>query len=781
MQKLVSLTIVLCCLYLSSWSQNVLSGVVVDEDHTPVPFANVLLLNEADTSLCSGAITDEDGRFVLDHSCDPVYLMISAVGYVPATLSLEAVSMENPIVLKTEELEELKVVQQTAIFSKERGDLVVNVSNTMLGNSSSVQEIISKSPGLSVGAEGIEVVGKGSALIFMDGQRSTWDALKAIPVSQIKSIKVMKNPEAAYDADGMAVVVVELVDLGLEGIKGSVTANYTKGFYHLGYLDASLSYHKGRLTINAGVNNNIGATGGRSLRTFDIKSVNPDYEATNHYKEKVYLRNVPNWLAGVKYQIDPKKTVSVQYNGSYADYDLDVNNELNRTYQQEDSSNQIQSHDQAMTIDYLHSFSANYRQKLDSLGSSLFIGGTYNVKSSRYHDTISEVFSVAEEVDQMSQTLSKGNTLNYVRGGLIDWKKVGKKGAHLKAGVKFAASLSNSSVFIQNGIQGGSIQILDDHYVYKEELSAAYLSYFKIIKKGDFNLGLRSECTNNNAKINDNVYLDSAYLSFFPNARLHLVFDKLEYISSFSSRIQRPSFADITPYTYYINSFSRVTGNSKILPSMVYTLENKWIYKNLDGSVGLIYTQKPRVFVALSGEEDGSITFKAVNMKEMYSAYLELGHSFNLGIWSASNVVNLSIAKYFDDQIDISQVQTSPRLYLYSYHQLKVADGLKLEVIGRFTNSHKNGRVENFASGSLDLSVSKSFEKGNWNLQVGVYDIFRTDRRIQNSWMGEDQNFVRFTGDTRYLRVSVSKSFGKLKQVNYDHNNVGEGELNRAY
>jgi hypothetical protein len=214
---------------------------------------------------------------------------------------------------------------------------------------------------------------------------------------------------------------------------------------------------------------------------------------------------------------------------------------------------------------------------------------------------------------------------------------------------------------------------------------------------------------------------------------------------------------------------------------MVYSLESKLIRNNFDASLGAAYTKKPRVFVALADDITGAITFQAVNLKEMYNAYVEMGYTLTKGVWTSSNVCNVSYAAFFDDEIDIAEVSSSVKLYLFSYNRLKVSKSMTVELTGRFVNRHLNGRVENLPTGSLDISVSKSFAEGRWNVQLGVYDIFRTDRRIQNSWIGEDQNFTNFLGDTRYLRLSISRSFGKLKSVNYDHSNVGEGEVNRAY
>jgi len=44
-------------------AQNVITGRVIDELSQPMAFANVMLLNGADSSFIKGAITKDDGTF----------------------------------------------------------------------------------------------------------------------------------------------------------------------------------------------------------------------------------------------------------------------------------------------------------------------------------------------------------------------------------------------------------------------------------------------------------------------------------------------------------------------------------------------------------------------------------------------------------------------------------------------------------------------------------------------------------------------------------------------
>ena len=77
-------------------AQTKVSGVVIDEDNYPVPFANVIFKNST-----TGTITDENGRFYLESSERFTTLQISFVGYETKDIALEkSVTYKLKVLLK---------------------------------------------------------------------------------------------------------------------------------------------------------------------------------------------------------------------------------------------------------------------------------------------------------------------------------------------------------------------------------------------------------------------------------------------------------------------------------------------------------------------------------------------------------------------------------------------------------------------------------------------------------------------------------------------------------
>ena len=58
-----------------------LKGMVVDENNLPLPYANVTLLNPADSTMVGGGVTNESGRFVIPNDHGKVIARITYVGY----------------------------------------------------------------------------------------------------------------------------------------------------------------------------------------------------------------------------------------------------------------------------------------------------------------------------------------------------------------------------------------------------------------------------------------------------------------------------------------------------------------------------------------------------------------------------------------------------------------------------------------------------------------------------------------------------------------------------
>ena len=79
MKRIVLLSMI-CLVAVTSTAQSI-SGCVIDEQAQPMPFANVVLVNRADSAFIAGTVTKDDGTFSISTDIQDGLLNVTSVGY----------------------------------------------------------------------------------------------------------------------------------------------------------------------------------------------------------------------------------------------------------------------------------------------------------------------------------------------------------------------------------------------------------------------------------------------------------------------------------------------------------------------------------------------------------------------------------------------------------------------------------------------------------------------------------------------------------------------------
>ena len=201
---------------LTSYAQEILKGRVSDASGEPVPYANVALLSKADSTIVSGTVTDEDGTFSIASEEDRI-LMVAMLGYETIYLT----PSENMTIILKEDPALLEGAVSTGMMVKTRvtaTSMVTEIQGTVLGSSGSVLEMLGKVPGMVSKGDELEVLGKGSPVIYMNGRKlHDMNELKQMRSEDVQSVEVISNPGAQYDASVSAVVRIKTVRSEGEG------------------------------------------------------------------------------------------------------------------------------------------------------------------------------------------------------------------------------------------------------------------------------------------------------------------------------------------------------------------------------------------------------------------------------------------------------------------------------------------------------------------------------------------------------------------------------------
>ena len=230
-----------------------LTGTIIDENRQPVPYANVYLLHPSDSTVIGGGVSNEAGVFVIPYEQSPVLARISYVGYKTVyklcdqsevgtiKMQLDNYTLNGVVV----QGERPKVVLQG-------NSLMMNVEGTVMSRLGTAEDVLSRVPTISKKGDGYEILGKGAPLIYLNNRKLTdLNELRNIQSDNIRSVEVVQNPGARYDATVQAVIVIRTRRAAGQGLGVELSSWSRKGRGYQNNERINLTYRTGRLELFA--------------------------------------------------------------------------------------------------------------------------------------------------------------------------------------------------------------------------------------------------------------------------------------------------------------------------------------------------------------------------------------------------------------------------------------------------------------------------------------------------------------------------------------------------
>ncbi len=178
-------------------------GRITGEDDVPLDFVNVVLYR--DSTYLTGTVTDTDGVFTLQTDiAGTLTAKASFVGYETFTTSVPASGNLGTIKLVPTAMELGEVVVTAARPSTvmKGNALVTNVEGSALALAGTASDVLARVPMVVDNGGSLEVFGKGSPEIYINGRKvNDLQELAQLNSQDIKNVSVITNPGAAYAAD----------------------------------------------------------------------------------------------------------------------------------------------------------------------------------------------------------------------------------------------------------------------------------------------------------------------------------------------------------------------------------------------------------------------------------------------------------------------------------------------------------------------------------------------------------------------------------------------------
>jgi len=686
------------------------------------------------------------------------------------------------------ELNEVIIKRQSPLLKYgANGTIDVNVANTVLATSSSVNELLGRVPNVVVAEGQISVLGKGEAIIYLNGILINYERFAAIPVSQILKIEVISNPSSKYDAEGKAVINIitkRSIESGTMGTASQqVTVSKFAGTSTNTLLD--FNYTKGKFSFITNYGLQLGK--GRELLYTTRTRSNPDdfmrSQLTTDWKRQ--FNNYSNFGFGVQYAFSDKDYISLAYSGNIEDLGGAI---VSRNSIEDNTGTNFYATDIAKNDVLLNQFvNLSYNMITDNKGSSLFIASQYSNYNGTIHDFIDEN-SLVDDINT-GQYL-KNNVANGINIIMTqaDYSKKNNENTKLETGAKFSyASINSGTEFLKANPEDEIFELDDElssDFSYKEKIGAAYLNYGRSLgEKFNFSVGARGEWTTYDLFTNANGIqkFSKSYGNIFPNVLLNFDFSE-DWKAHFSyvSRITRPRYQALNPYVIYQDPFTTIEGNPNLVPEKTHAFEIGTMYKKFDFKIGYTYKIDPISGAALRGDTPNSYVLKGINLERGYVFFSSLSRSFNVKWWTSTNTISVNLSKSIDHYYSYVFSPVKPQFYLYSNNTFAIPNLFKVQLLAWYLGDRGYGLGNDNSRSTVTVGIERNFFKDALKINFTANDIFH-DFMVSGDYnVGQTQIYYHRTYTTNYFKLIATYSFGNSKKTNYKKSEIEQTENNRA-
>ena len=751
-------------------STRTLTGVVREKSGAPVPFAFVALYSKNDSTLVAGEMSDERGNFSVRFSSEPNVVRISCIGYktieMPVTaLDLGTICLETDVSL----LEGTTVVGRRKYISREDGGLTLNVQSSSLKNIGKAADVIKYIPGMLYANGKYEVFGKGEPVIYIDGRKmANASELSLLSSANVKSVRLITNPGAEYDAGTRSVIAITTVRYTLDGVSGIVGAELSRHKQWSGNEDVNLNVHKGAVDVFL------------AYRYDNTKSdIRYDIDQTNYEQDTFHEISVSeysdrsrshDYSVGANYTINKNHTVGGKYMGTISDYKLlDSPYDYMQVYRNGDLLTSTDNKTDESEKERFHNANVYYIGKLsDKL--------QVNVDADYVYSRLNHWQQVIEtsRIDAVSEST---HIQNDQRNRAVAFKDVFAWNINEVSGLDFGTDFSRISSWGTSVNEEG--KIADDRFKNNETKYAGFVSYRLFSEKWKGSVGLRYEYVHAINTDQGEVKNRNDYSDLLPSLSLSTSLGKVDMSLDFSSRVNRPSFRQLNNSVSYNNQYHYEQGNIYLKPQYVYDTEFSLDYGILDFKVDYQYIKDyihPTV-VAIEGKP-GTVAWMSTNADRFQQLGAQCVVAPVVGCWRPTLTAGV-YKPYFS--LTYNGSQTS---YNHPYGLLAFQNAVELKGDWLFRGDFywnikgHHGIYNQNSYASFNVMVQKQLLKKRLTVTLKAEDLFDWSRLSDVKRI----NFVvqnrKVNSFNRCVIASITYNFNSFKDK-YNGSGSADDEINR--
>lgn len=751
-------------------TSNKMMGRIVDTRHQPVDFANVALLNVGDSSLITGGVTNENGQFVIPCEAKKAIVKVSCVGY-NTFYNVYGIGEIGVITLNeaTVNLQEVVVMGHRKYILKENGRLTLNVQNSNLQNIGKAADVIKYVPGMLYTNGKYEVFGKGEPVIYIDGRKvANASELSLIPSSNVKSVQLITNPGAEYDAGTRSVIAISTIHHKLDGLSGIASAELSRHKNWSNKEGININIHKGALDVFLAYQYD----NTRSDIRYDVNQFNYEQDTFHEISASEYSdrSHSHDYNVGMNYAINKNYTIGGRYLGSISNYKmLDSPFDYMQTYKNDELLTSTDNKTEESEKERFHNVNLYYIGKLtDNLQLNLDADYVYaQLKHKQQVSETSRIDAVSEITHMQNDQRNRATALK----GVFAWNM--NKNNGLDFGMDFS-KISSWGVSVNE--EG---KIADDQFKNKETKYAGFATYRLSVSKWKGSIGLRYEYIHAVNTDQGEVKNKTDYSDLLPSLSLSTMFGRVGMNLGFSSRVNRPSFRQLNNSVSYNNQYHYEQGNIYLKPQYVYDTELSVNCSIFDFTLDYQYIKDyihPTV-VSVSGKP-GTVTWMSTNAKDFQQLGAQCVVSPVFGCWRPTLTVGV-YKPYFTLSYNGEQLDYNHPYGLFAFQNVVAlrSDWLfRCDFYWNFKGHH--GIYEQNGYSSFNMMVQKQLLKKKLTITLKAEDLFDSSKlndvkRV--NFVVQNRTVDNFN---RCIIASISYNFNSFKDK-YKGSGSAEDEINR--
>ena len=744
-----------------------LTGTIIDEQGLPVAYANIAVLNPADSTLLCGGVSNESGVLVIPIDQPNIIARISYIGY--KTIYKQCDNTELGTIRMQPETQTLKGVtvkgQRLLYTATDRG-IQVSILGTPLEQFGSVSEMLSHLPLMMSNGE---IAGHGKPEIYINNKKvRNEDELNRLRADEILSAEIITNPGVEYGAEVTSVIRLKTVRKTGEGWSGNFSAAYRQGKEYYANGNAALNYRtrngidffaRGFLTSN---NQIVTATAEDQLQASSTWDFKKDATFLNRYN--YYFADLGwNWEISEKHSLGLTYTANNYITDATSSIETDEEVWRDGQFKEAETNKTVTSLKPRME----HAVNAYYvgeigKWKLDF--SADYYGG---------HSESNMEGGTVGEKGVSSKTLTKNNllaeklvvTAPFPLGSLTFGEEV--------------ANVDRTSDFTQSGFSA-------DNSVHQQTTTwSLFVNYALQVKKFNLNAGLRWQNEHNDYETNGRKDAEQSpdYHVLIPRLSLTYRTERWTNTLSYQCFRRNPAYSTLSTAINYRSKYEYQTGNPYLRPTTTHhvswTTNYRWIraelyyqyIKNLNHSFQVAYDDVNHPGVILDDRR---------NVPKSQNYGLEINVTPKIGIWQ----MNYSADFYFNNRdleaIGIKHKWNGLGTYFNLDNTLSLPRDWLLNIRMELTPYNEQGCSQTKTTGGINLRLSRQLLKDkSLSIAVLANDIFHT-RYIEMTAYGGINVRTQFKEyrDGRRIGIDLSWKFNATKS-RYKGSHAGQSERNR--